>query len=175
MNYRILFIVVFVALVTACERAPETGLADRAQQIAIDSIIIDTHIDVPYRLQNRPADVSEATDGGDFDYPRAVSGGLNTAFMSIYTPAAMEAEGGSRELADKLIDLVEEIVEQSPDKFAIALTVADARQQFESGLLSLPMGMENGSPIEGDLANVKYFYDRGIRYITPAHSLSNRI
>ena len=37
------------------------------------------------------------------------------------------------------------------------------------------MGMENGSPIEGDLANLKHFYDRGIRYITLAHGLSNHI
>jgi membrane dipeptidase len=37
------------------------------------------------------------------------------------------------------------------------------------------MGMENGSPIEGRLANVRYFYDRGIRYITLAHSKNNHI
>jgi len=35
--------------------------------------------------------------------------------------------------------------------------------------------MENGSPIEGDLANLQYFFDRGIRYITLAHGLSNHI
>jgi membrane dipeptidase len=35
--------------------------------------------------------------------------------------------------------------------------------------------MENGSPIEGDLANLQYFYDRGIRYITLTHGLSNHI
>ena len=37
------------------------------------------------------------------------------------------------------------------------------------------MGMENGSPIEGDLANLRYFYGRGIRYITLAHNGSNHI
>ena len=37
------------------------------------------------------------------------------------------------------------------------------------------MGMENGSPIDGDLANLVHFYERGIRYITLAHSLSNHI
>ena len=37
------------------------------------------------------------------------------------------------------------------------------------------MGMENGAPIEGDLKNVRYFYKRGIRYITLAHSKSNHI
>ncbi len=37
------------------------------------------------------------------------------------------------------------------------------------------MGMENGSPIEGDLATLQHFHERGIRYITLAHSLSNHI
>jgi membrane dipeptidase len=35
--------------------------------------------------------------------------------------------------------------------------------------------MENGSPIQGDLANLQHFYDRGIRYITLAHSQANHI
>jgi membrane dipeptidase len=35
--------------------------------------------------------------------------------------------------------------------------------------------MENGSPVEGKLENLRYFYDRGIRYITLAHSKSNHI
>jgi membrane dipeptidase len=35
--------------------------------------------------------------------------------------------------------------------------------------------MENGSPLEDDLANVAYFYERGIRYITLAHSRSNQL
>jgi membrane dipeptidase len=37
------------------------------------------------------------------------------------------------------------------------------------------MGMENGSPLEGDIANIQHFYDRGIRYITLAHSLANKL
>jgi membrane dipeptidase len=37
------------------------------------------------------------------------------------------------------------------------------------------MGMENGAPIGNDLANVKYFYDRGIRYITLTHGKDNQI
>jgi membrane dipeptidase len=150
-------------------------LAAKAREIALNSIIIDTHIDVPYRLEEGWVDVSIATDGGDFDYPRAVAGGLNAPFMSIYTPAGLEAEGRSKEVAEGLIDIVNRIVDESPDKFAIALSPADVEAQFAAGLISLPMGMENGSPIEGDLANLEHFYDRGIRYITLAHGLSNHI
>ena len=35
--------------------------------------------------------------------------------------------------------------------------------------------MENGAPIGNDIANVKYFYDRGIRYITLTHGKDNQI
>lgn len=161
---------------TASEQtAAPVDLAAQAMEIAKNSIIIDTHIDVPYRLYDAWEDVSEATEGGDFDYPRAIAGGLNAPFMSIYTPAGLEEEGRSRERAEELIDLVERIVNESPDQFAIALSAADVEEQFGHGLISLPMGMENGSPIEGDLANVRHFFDRGIRYITLAHGLSNHI
>lgn len=177
MNHNFICAAAFVALLSGCSKQPaaEIDTAAQAKQIAESSIIVDTHIDVPYRLESRPADVTVANDDGDFDYPRAVAGGLNAPFMSIYTPASLEAEGRSKEVAESLIDMVEGIVEQAPDKFAIALTTADVRRHFEAGLMSLPLGMENGSPIEGNLANLTYFYDRGIRYITLAHSLSNHI
>lgn len=182
MTNRLTCLLATVTLLAACGADNKTGnepavvdYAAEAQRIAQSSIIVDTHIDVPMKLAMTAPDVSQATDSGDFDYPRAVAGGLNVPFMSIYTPASYEAEGKSKAAAESLIDLVEKMVANAPDKFSIATSVADVRSQFDAGLMSIPMGMENGSPIDGDLANLKHFYDRGIRYITPAHSLSNHI
>ena len=180
MTPRYLALMAITALLTACGK-PTTStdeppdLAAEALRIAESSIIVDTHIDVPMMLLEKGGDISMAVEGRDFDYPRAVAGGLNAAFMSIYTDPKLEAEGRSREVAEQLINLVEDVVETSPGKFAIATSPDDIRLHFAAGLFSLPMGMENGSPIEGDLANIKHFYDRGIRYITLAHSLSNHI
>jgi membrane dipeptidase len=182
MTNRLTCLLATATLLAACGADNKTGnepavvdYAAEAQRIAQSSIIIDTHIDVPMKLAMTAPDVSRATDSGDFDYPRAVAGGLNVPFMSIYTPASYEAEGKSKAAAESLIDLVEKMVANAPDKFSIATSVADVRSQFDAGLMSIPMGMENGSPIDGDLANLKHFYDRGIRYVTPAHSLSNHI
>lgn len=187
MRCRFLSHLLVLSLVAACggdrnpapdapaDEAGSVSLEERARQIAQSEIIVDTHIDVPYRLVEEPADVSQATDDGDFDYPRAVAGGLNAPFMSIYTPARLEEEGRSKVVAEELIDLVEGLVAKSPEKFAIALSPADVEAHFAAGVMSLPLGMENGSPIEGDLANLEYFFGRGIRYITLAHSLSNHI
>ena len=160
---------------TADTGTPGEASRDRGREIAHDSVMVDTHIDVPYRLEEEWADVSQATEGGDFDYPRAVSGGLNAAFMSIYTPADLAEEGGSKALAEKLIGMVEDIAASAPDRFAIARSPAEVAGHFEAGIISLPMGMENGSPLESQLANVARFYDRGIRYITLAHSRSNAL
>ncbi|MFT2090141.1 dipeptidase [Paraglaciecola sp. 2405UD69-4] len=156
-------------------QATAIEVSDKAHQLAQENIIIDSHIDVPYRIENNWVDVTKATEGGDFDYPRAKQGGLNAPFMSIYVPASLDNSDSSTKLANKLIDYMEAIVGRAPDKFAIATSTADVEEQFAKGLISLPLGMENGSPIQGDLANLKHFYDRGIRYITLAHSLANHI
>jgi membrane dipeptidase len=78
-------------------------------------------------------------------------------------------------LAHKLIDSVEAIVGRAPDKFALAYSVADVEKNFKENKISLPMGMENGSPVQGSLNTLRVFYERGIRYITLAHSQSNHI
>lgn len=160
---------------TALAETPTYSASERAVNIAKETIIVDGHIDVPYRVNEKWVDVTNATEDGDFDYPRAVAGGLNAPFMSIYVPASLDNSPESTQLAHELIDSVEAIVARAPDKFAIAKSPSDVKAQFEKGLISLPMGMENGSPIQGDLANLNAFYERGIRYITLAHSQANHI
>ncbi|MFC4700299.1 dipeptidase [Glaciecola siphonariae] len=155
-------------------QAPES-LEQRAQRLVKENIIVDGHIDVPYRVEKAWVDVTKATDGGDFDYPRAVAGGLDAPFMSIYVPASLDNSPASTALAHDLIDSVEAIVGRAPDKFALAYSVSDVEENFKKGLISLPMGMENGSPVQGSLDTLNTFYERGIRYITLAHSQSNHI
>ncbi|WP_082633430.1 dipeptidase [Lacimicrobium alkaliphilum] len=149
--------------------------SEQAIKLAKETIIVDGHIDVPYRINDTWEDVSRATDGGDFDYPRAVQGGLNAPFMSIYIPASYETSGDSVQLANRLIDSMEALVGRAPDKFALAHSVADVEKAFAEGKIALPLGMENGTPIQGSLDNLRHFYERGIRYITLAHSQANHI
>jgi membrane dipeptidase len=95
--------------------------------------------------------------------------------MSIYTPSELEATGGSFALANILIDSSEALAGRAPDKFMMVHNTADAEKARQKGLIGLALGMENGSPIEDKLENVQFFYNRGIRYITLAHALSNHI
>ena len=155
----------------------------RAQQILKKTPIIDTHIDFPYSLVERkewytPGYTKFAVkhSGGDFDFERAKAGSLYGAFMSIYIPASYQKmePGAAKALADSLIDMVYAIVKAYPDKFALAPNSGDILRNFKKGTVSLPMGMENGAPIQ-TLADVAYFHQRGIRYVTLTHSRDNQI
>ncbi len=178
MTLRLFVAATMAMLAIACGPSEKTqvpvDLTEKAKDLARTSIIVDGHVDLPYRLNKKWDDISLSTPDGDFDYLRAVAGGLNAPFMSIFVPAENETEA-AREVADKLIGLVNRIVDDSPDKFAIPFSVADVRRHFEAGVISLPMGLENGSPIGNDLEMVQYFHDRGIRYVTLTHGLSNQI
>lgn len=170
-----------ISLLTACNNAktgskPQTDeqLHALADSLAHTFIITDGHVDIPYRLQHHYEDISVRTQHGHFDYVRAKEGGLDAPFMSIYIPSDRE-DNGAKILADSLIDLVEGLVQQHPDKFAIATSPKQIKKQFKAGLISLPMGMENGAPVEHNLENLTYFYNRGIRYITLTHAKANHI
>lgn len=160
----------------------DEALRALADKLAHKYIITDGHVDLPYRLRVRNFKLEREylgipveTDDGDFDYVRAKKGGLDAPFMSIFIPSKYEKEGGAKNLADTLINMVSGIADAHPDKFSVATSVKQVKQNFKKGVISLPMGMENGSPIEGDLKNVSYFHQRGIRYITLTHSKDNHI
>ncbi len=183
---RILFIVFILALFTSCTSGKRNisadRLTDRAQQVLKTTPIVDTHIDFPWHLVERnkwykPGYTAFALKNpeGDFDLERARKGGLYGAFMSIYIPSAYQKEPGRpKQVADSLIDMVHAIAKEYPGQFALALHADDVLAQFKKGIVSLPMGMENGAPIE-TLSDVAYFHRRGIRYVTLTHGKDNQI
>ncbi|MCZ6871469.1 MAG: dipeptidase [Gammaproteobacteria bacterium] len=170
---RVLSLVSVVGLIVlgGCQRSLDAP-SERAQALAQRLLIVDTHIDAPTRVHRSHEDLLVATDG-QFDYPRARAGGLDAPFMSIYIPAGVDAAGEGMARAHALIDIVEDLVSRAPEKFALAYSVADVERNFDAGLISLPMGMENVGPIGAEFEHLQTLYDRGIRYVTPAHSRSN--
>ncbi|MDF2156886.1 dipeptidase [Algoriphagus sp. CAU 1675] len=181
-----------VALLFSCQAQEQsidyTKMTDEerlqaAKEIAHNTIMVDGHVDLPYRmkvggftLQREILDVSVRTPDGNFDYPRSKEGGLDAPFMSIYIPAGnQQIPGASKALADSLILMTERLAATFPDKFAMAYSPADIEANFAKGLISLPMGMENGAGLEDDINNIAYFHERGIRYITLTHGKANLI
>lgn len=153
----------------------ERQLRNRADRLAQNIMIVDTHQDAPWRLREEQQDISRKTAEGDFDYPRARAGGLDGVFMAAYVPPRCEENGTAYAVAEETIDMIRSWPKEWPDKFALAGSPEDLKQQFGAGKVSIVIAIENGAPIEGKLENLEHFYDRGVRYITPAHSKCNHI
>ena len=106
-----LSLIALAGMIFSCEtKSPEidyTQLSDAerlevAKEIAQSTIMVDGHVDLPYRmkvggftLQREILDVSVRTPDGNFDYPRSKEGGLDATFMSIYIPAGNQAIPGA--------------------------------------------------------------------------------
>ena len=170
---RIGFAVPLSMVLGAAAAAPMAARATDAASLAQEAIVVDTHIDAPSQLLAHWADLDAAAPDREFDHPRARRGGLDVAFMSIYTSLAQDADDSAWEVANRMIDAVEALVQRHPDKFALLRSPADAGRLHGTGRVMLPLGMENGAPIGEDLANLQFFFDRGVRYITLVHSANN--
>jgi membrane dipeptidase len=157
-------------------------LLKKANKLAQKYVIVDGHVDLPYRLkvknfrlEKEYLGIPYQTTDGDFDYVRAREGGLDAPFMSIFIPSRLQVDGGAKELADSLINMIEYIATQQNKYFAIAKSPKDVIKAKKKGKIALPMGMENGAPIESDLSRIAYFKNRGISYITLTHGKDNLI
>ena len=180
------FVNIMLFMLIACDPSSKQSnqnnkLEEKAKLLAKKFIVIDGHVDLPYRMNKKGFTLSKTVEdvsiktNGNFDYPKAKQGGLDAPFMSVYIPALYQKTGGAKVFADSIIDMVIRIPKVFPKLFALANSPTDIEENFKKGKISLPMGMENGAPIGTDLANVKYFYERGIRYITLTHSKDNQI
>ncbi|MGY3264078.1 dipeptidase [Lysobacter sp. HA35] len=147
-----------------------------ASQFVQDALIVDTHIDAPTELLKSWRDLCNEMPDREFDATKASRGGLDVAFMSIYTSPEEDASGVARQKAHMEIDAVEAMAARCTDRFALISDPGDYLHLQQPGhRVLLALGMENGAPIGDDLSQLQTFYDRGVRYITLAHSHSNRI
>ena len=153
-----------------------------AMALAQELIITDGHVDFPYHFHAHDleptaehAHVPISKPNGDFDYERAKQGGLDAPFMVAFVPASYQVDlDSAKAFADSMIDMVHWMIEQHPDKFARGDSPRMIEENAKKGLISFPMGLENGAPVK-TLADVGYFYKRGIRYITLTHGKDNHI
>jgi membrane dipeptidase len=160
----------------------DDALHTKANKLAQKFIITDTHVDFPYRLYSEKfklddahADIPISSDKGNFDYDRAKKGGLDAPWMVAYVPSDYQNDLGKAKLfADSIIDMVHWIIDRHPDKFARGDSPSMIEANSKKGLISFPMGMENGAPVK-TLEDLAYFYKRGIRYITLTHAKDNHI
>ncbi len=171
---------------TNCQKSPETAKNDMpsptpASDNGVDvntlhrrAIAIDLHADTTQRLVDEHIDLSQRLTDGHLDSVRMKEGGLDAQFFSIWVePQLYGVTGaGATKRADDQIAAVRGLAEKFPDTWELASTAGDVRRIAESGKLAALMGLEGGYAIDEKLENVERYYKMGVRYMSPAWSVS---
>lgn len=135
--------------------------------------VLDSHCDTPshiLRLRNLSLD----NDHAHVDFPKIRRGKVDGAFFALYVPAGMDGEESFR-YACRLLEGVESTVARNTDSVAFATSYSQAMANKADGRFSVFLGLENGSALGEGFDRLKFFYDRGVRYVTLCHSSDNHI
>ncbi len=138
------------------------------------AIAIDMHADTTQRLLDEQVDLSQRLADGHFDSVRAQEGGLDAQFFSIWVEPQLFGGGGPRAVkrADDQINAVRQLTERHPDLWQLATSAADARRIAAEGKMAAFTGLEGGYAIDDKLENVARYYEMGVRYMSPAWTVS---
>jgi membrane dipeptidase len=151
----------------------EAALIAKAKKIHAKVITLDTHNDIDTKnftetvnyTQNLPTQVN---------LPKMRQGGLDVSWLIVYTGQGALDEEGYKKAYDNAIDKFDAIdrltKKIAPDQIELALTSKDVRRISKAGKLVAMIGVENAYPIGTDLSRIKYFAERGARYMSLAHN-----
>lgn len=151
----------------------EAEIVAKAKKIHADVITLDTHNDI---------DVRNFTDSRNYtqdlpnqvNLPKMLAGGLDVSWMIVYTGQGELNEAGYKLAYQNAIDkfdAIDRLTQKiAPGKIGLARTSKDVRRLIKEGKLVAMIGVENGYPIGTDISRIKYFAERGARYMSLAHN-----
>ena len=136
-------------------------------------ITVDTHIDINVLNFTDSLNYTMNTDT-QFNLPKMIEGGLDVAWLVVYTAQSELNEQGyeaAYENAISKFDAIDRLVNvYAPDQVELALTSDDVRRILAKGKKVIMIGVENAYSMGLDTSNVKKFWDRGARYVSLSHN-----
>lgn len=151
----------------------------QARDIHKHIISIDTHVDFEADLATPARNPGVRLENQKVDLVKMEEGGLDAVFFAVWTPQETLTEENYKKSYDLALDKFDAIFRMvaayNTDKVALAINPDDIARNKKEGKRSALIGVENGFAIGTDLANLRYFYDLGARYVTITHMGVNQL
>jgi membrane dipeptidase len=175
MKYTKLLTFTAIILTMACttKKSEEKLLIEKARKIHDNVITLDTHIDFNINNFTDSINYTQRLET-QVNLPKMTEGGLDVAWLIVYTGQDSLTESGYKKAMDNAIgkfSAIHRLVnEYAPDQIELALTSEDVRKIHAKGKKIAMIGVENAYPMGTDISNVKKFHELGARYMSLAHN-----
>ncbi len=160
--------------INAQKTSDEAALIAKAKKIHADVITLDTHVDIDTKNFTETLNYTQKLPTTQVDLPKMKEGGLDVAWLIVYTGQGdLTEEGFQKAYANAIdkFDAIDRLTKKiAPNEIELALTSKDVRRISKSGKKVAMIGVENAYPLGNDLSRIKEFADRGARYMSLAHN-----
>lgn len=139
-------------------------------------LTIDSHIDIGDDYATWKLDPGGFTNAQN-DLPKMRAGGLDAAFLIVFTEQGALDEAGYRKARATAEDKYQAIVRLTrayPAQVGLATTPDQARALHAAGKRVVLLGMENAYPLGNSVADVPLWASRGIAYMSITHMGNNQ-
>jgi membrane dipeptidase len=148
------------------------------RQLHLDAVVVDAHSDVTEAVFSDGYDLLARHETGHVDLPRLQEGGVDAEFFSVFVHPESVDLTQFFPTALRQIDLLQQVARGSGGALQMARNAEEVRDNADKGVTSMLLGVEGGHLLlpgteEEQLAHLKAFADRGVRYLTLSWSSSS--
>ncbi|MEX2601078.1 MAG: dipeptidase [Balneolaceae bacterium] len=139
-----------------------------------EAFVMDGHVHVMSRQLLQGLDIGDRYSDGTVDLPRAIEGGLDAMFFSVYTEE--DYYPGRHEVKNtfRVVELALEQIEKNNDVIELALTASDIERINRRDKMAAFLDLEGAFDLEGDLHLLRALYRLGLRSAQlTAHNVTN--
>src|SRR5580704_17196122 len=145
----------------------------RAREIHFSSLVFDTHADTPQRLFFDQFDLGRRDAEGCVDIPRLREGGVGAIFFALWVPVEITGAAATQRARDLLEATLRQIEIYGGD-LALCTSSKEVRAARAENKIAVLLGVEGGHAIDNDLAILREFHGRGVRYMTLTHNAATK-
>lgn len=164
----------------ACAANRPAPVTPEDQKLHQEAVVVDAHCDITEAVFYEGYDLLSRHAARHVDLPRLQEGGVDAEFFSIFVHPESVDLTRFFPTALQQIEMLQRIARQSGGALQMARNADEVRDNADKGVTSMLLGVEGGHMLlpgtdEEQLAHLKAFADRGVRYLTLAWSSSSPI
>lgn len=139
-----------------------------------DAFVMDGHIHMMTRQLLGGLDIGQRYPDGHVDLPRAIEGGLDAMFFSVYTPEPYYPGRLEVKNTFRVIELALTQIEKNNNMIELARSANEIIAINKKGKVAAFLDLEGGFDLDGDLNLLKALYRLGLRCVQlTAHNETN--